>query len=104
MRLGRLGALVSAILVSACATTRTSGTLPPPRGGTPGEVPLAPGTEAEAEDLRRALGAFSLSQPDAARAALNAFLAHHPDSPNRGLVAAELARLALHAGDSHGAQ
>ena len=96
-------ACLCVILVAGCVTTRTTGPLPPPRGGTPAEVPLAPGTEDEAEDLRRAVGTISFAQPEPARAALTQFLARHPNSPNRGLVAAELGRIALAAGDAEGA-
>jgi branched-chain amino acid transport system substrate-binding protein len=105
MRIMRLLCLL-AIFVAGCLTTRSGppgGTLPSPPGGRPTDVPLAPGTEAEAEDLRHALGTFSFGQAEASRAPLVQFLTRHAYSPNRGLVAAELGRLALDAGDVSGA-
>jgi ABC-type branched-subunit amino acid transport system substrate-binding protein len=90
-----------ALLLAACVTTRPAVPPgPPPSGGSPRDVPLAPASEVEAEELRRALGAVSFAQPRPGRDALEAFLAKHPGSPNRGIAAAALARLTLDAGDA----
>ncbi|HVV17558.1 MAG TPA: tetratricopeptide repeat protein, partial [Polyangia bacterium] len=112
------------LLFAACAAAQTApalpGTygsgepLPPPVAPAPGVAPVAgvapaasagpadPGGDA---DFSEAKARFeSGSDPEGARAALETFVAHHPQHPARPAAELMLARLALARGDAAGAR
>jgi len=111
------------LLFAACAAAQTApalpGTygsgepLPPPVAGPPGAAPMPappaatagaadPGGDA---DFSEAKARFeSNTDPDAARAALEGFVSHHPQHPARPAAELMLARLAMVRGDAPGAR
>jgi branched-chain amino acid transport system substrate-binding protein len=107
-RLRPLLLLLLALAWASCVTIR-----PPTQGGPSGpgaQPPSEGGTRPEgvradeAAALEAAVGAIDLAQPAAGRAALEAFIARHPRSPQRPVASAHLARLALAEGDARRAR
>jgi branched-chain amino acid transport system substrate-binding protein len=74
--------------------------LPPGEGPPPIEATRAD----ENAELQQALGSYSVSNPEPARAALEAFVERHPSSAQRPRAGALLARLDLSRGDARAAR
>ncbi len=76
-----------------------------PSGADAGSIPVpSPGDPGAEADFGAAKAEFEAGDRQKARAALEAFLSHHPENPARPAVALMLARLALLRGDATGAK
>ncbi len=88
------------VSLGACVTVRRPTTTAPVPVPVPGEPERPPGVRAdEAAALDAAVATVDLANPAPGRAALEAFIAKHPRSPQRPIAAAHLARFALAEGD-----
>src|SRR5580765_3595671 len=93
------GAAGPAGAIGAAGTGGTGGEIGSRDGGTAGTAPMAGDDRGAEADFGAARSRFDRGDRDGARAALEAFVARHPEHPSRPAAEILLARLALSRGD-----